>query len=120
MGFIARLSQSVPLMIVMAVAAIIIYLVVTYRHSPARAKEILITVFTWVGIVIAAFFGLVCLYALFEGNSGVLDLGLCFLVVGLVCLAITRWCNHVFLKHHPHYKSKAQTAKVKRRFPWAK
>ena len=42
MGFLARLSRVVPLLIIMAVAAGLIYVVVTYRHSPARAKEVLI------------------------------------------------------------------------------
>lgn len=47
MGLIARLSRVVPLVLLLAVAAGVIYLVVTYRHSPARAKEVLIAVFTW-------------------------------------------------------------------------
>ena len=47
-----------------------------------------------------------------------LDLGASFLVVALVGLAITRWCNHLFLKHHPSYKKKPVKAAVKRRWPW--
>lgn len=120
MGLLARIARVVPLLLVMAAVAIVIYLVVTYRHSPTRAKEILIKVFTWMNVVIIAFFGLVSLYALFEGHMGVLDLALSFAVFGLICLGVTRWCNHVFLKHNPHYRDKRQSARVIRRFPWAR
>ena len=40
------------------------------------------------------------------------------LVVALIGLAVTRWCNHVFLKNHPSYKKKPVRATVKRRWPW--
>ncbi len=118
MGLVARFSRVIPLVIALAAIAAVIYLVVTYRHSPARAKEVLIRVFTWITGVLSVFFGLVTLYALAEANAGVLDLGASFLVVALVGLAITRWCNHLFLKHHPSYKKKPVKAAVKRRWPW--
>ncbi|MCI2241007.1 guanylate cyclase [Adlercreutzia faecimuris] len=118
MGLVARLSRVVPLVIALAVVAAVIYLVVTYRHSPARAKEVLIRVFTWITGILSAFFGLVTLYALLERNDGVIDLGASFLVVALIGLAVTRWCNHVFLKNHPSYKKKPVRATVKRRWPW--
>ena len=66
MGLIARLSRIVPLVILLAVVAAIIYLVVTYRHSPARAKEVLIQVFTWVCGVLSALFGVASVYAFFD------------------------------------------------------
>ena len=66
MGFLARLSRVVPLLIVMAVAAGLIYVVVTYRHSPARAKEVLIKIFTWFNGVVVGFFALVSVYAFFD------------------------------------------------------
>lgn len=118
MGLVARLSRVIPLVIALAAVAAVIYLVVTYRHSPSRAKEVLIRVFTWITGVLSVFFGLVALYALAEANAGVLDLGASFLAVALVGLAITRWCNHLFLKHHPSYKKKPVKATVKRRWPW--
>lgn len=120
MGLLARLTRVVPLLLVMAVVAIVIYLVVTYRHSPTRAKEVLIKVFTWFNVVVIVFFGLVSLYALFESYKGVLDLAVSFAVVGLIGLGVTRWCNHVFLKHNPHYRNKRQSAQVIRRFPWTR
>lgn len=118
MGLVARLSRVIPLVIVLALVAAVIYLVVTYRHSPARAKEVLIRVFTWITGVLSGLFGLVTLYALLERNDGVTDLGASFLAVALVSLAVTRWCNHVFLKHHPSYKKKPVRASVRRRWPW--
>lgn len=118
LGLLARVTRMVPLLIALAVIAAVIYLVVTYRHSPARAKEVLVTVFTWLCGAIAAFFGLASLYALFEGNSAVFDLAVSCAAVGVVGLLVTRWCNRVFLKRNPHYKKKSQKATTKRRWPW--
>lgn len=87
MGFLARLSRVVPLLIVMAVAAGLIYVVVTYRHSPARAKEVLIKIFTWFNGIVVGFFALVSVYAFFDNAPAVLDLSLSFMVVGLVGLS---------------------------------
>ncbi len=118
MGLLARISRIVPLLLILAVVAAVVYLVVAYRRSPARAKEVLIFVFTWLCGIIAAFFGVVLLYALFESNEGVADLGGSFMAVGLIGLAVTRICAYRFIKRNPHYKEKRQEAKVHRRFPW--
>lgn len=118
MGLLARLSRIVPLLIILALLAAVLYVVVSYRRSPARAKEILIQSFTWICGAIAAFFGIVSLYALFEGNRAVLDLAASFMAVGLVGLVIVRCCNHVFLKNNPAYKKKPQKARVHHRWPW--
>lgn len=113
MGLIARLSRIIPLIIVLAVVALVIYVAVSYMRSPERAKELLVRIFTVLSAIIIVFFGVVSLYALAESNSAVLDLALSFAAVGVVCLAITRWCNHLFLKHHPQYRPKATKAKTK-------
>lgn len=118
MGLIARLSRIVPLIILLGLVAGIIYLVVTYRHSPARAKEVLIAVFTWLCGVLSVFFGLASVYAFFDHAPAVLDLTLSFLVVTLLGLAITRLCNYRFLKHNPNYRKKRLTATTRRRWPW--
>ncbi|MEC4174913.1 guanylate cyclase [Adlercreutzia sp. R7] len=118
MGLIARLSRIVPLIILLALVAGVIYLVVTYRHSPARAKEVLIQVFTWVCGVISGFFALASVYALFDHAPAVLDLTLSFMAVGLVGLAITRLCNRRFLKNNPSYRKKRLAATTHRRWPW--
>lgn len=117
---IARIMRSIPLLVFMAVLAVVLYLVISYRRSPAHAKETLIKVFTVINGVVIGFFGLVSLYALFEANSAVLDIAVCFALVGVLGLAITLWCRHVFLKNNPSYRKKPMKTKTKRRFPWEK
>ena len=109
MGFLARLSRVVPLLIIMAVAAGLIYVVVTYRHSPARAKEVLIKIFTWFNGIVVGFFALVSVYAFFDDAPAVLDLSLS-----------TRIANWRFLKHNPNYRKKRLAATTRRRWPWGK
>ena len=118
MGLIARLSRIVPLVILLGLAAGVIYLVVTYRHSPARAKEVLISAFTWICGVLSAFFALASAYAFFDNAPAVLDLTLSFLAVTLIGLGITRLANYRFLKHNPNYRKKRLTATTHRRWPW--
>lgn len=118
MGLLARLSRVVPLAILLAVVAAVVYLVVTYRHSPARAKEVLITAFTWICGVLSAFFALASIYAFFDSAPAVLDLTLSFLAVTLVGLGVTRLCNRRFLKHNPSYRKKRLAATTHRRWPW--
>lgn len=101
---IARLSRIVPLLIVLAVIAAIVYLVATYRYSPSRAKEILIKMFTVLTGVLSGFFLLVCAYAWLEHNEAVFDLAFSFLLTTLVGLVVTRICRAVFLRHHPAYR----------------
>jgi VIT1/CCC1 family predicted Fe2+/Mn2+ transporter len=104
MGLLARLSRIVPLILLLALLAGILYLVITYRHSPARAKEVLIKVFTVLCSVISGFFALASVYAYFDNAWAVLDLTISFLIVGLIGLGITRLCNRRFIKNNPHYK----------------
>lgn len=119
MALAARLSRIVPLLLVLAVIAAIIYLAVSFFRSSTRAKEVLAKVFTWLCAGLSAFFGIMSLYALFEHNIYVLDLAASFMAVGLIGLGITRWCNHILMKHNPHYEDKPQQAKVIHRWPWS-
>lgn len=118
MGLLARLSRVVPLILLLALAAAVIYLVVTYRHSPARAKEVLIKAFTWLCGGLSVFFALASVYAFFDNAPAVLDLTTSFLAVTLVGLGITRLCNWRFLKNNPRYRQKRIAATTKRRWPW--
>lgn len=114
-------ARIIPVVLVIALVAGIIYVVMTARTSPERAKEVVIAFFTWVFVALAAFFALASLYALAEHNDAVLDLAISFVIVALVGLGITRLCNRRFLKNHPHYIPKRTgRAKTKRRFPWGK
>ena len=116
---IARLSRVVPLLLVFAVVALVVYLVVAWRYSPNRGKEVLIRLFTIVAGALSAFFPIVCLYAWFDGNEAVLDLSASFLATTVIGLAVTRICNAVFLKHHPDYRHKPMKTTREARFPWS-
>lgn len=111
MAIIARIFQSVPLVIALVVLALVVYLFVAWVKSPLRAKEILIKVFTVLTIVLSVAFGLASLYALLEHNMVVLEVTVSFLVVALVALGITRLCRWRFIKNHPQYKNKALPTK---------
>ena len=115
---LVRITRMIPLIIFMLVLAAIIYLVVTYRHSPAKAKEVIIKVFTWLNIGLIGFFGLSSLYALFENNQPIFEIAISCAIVGALGLGITLWCRHVFLKNNPSYKKKPMKATTGRRWPW--
>lgn len=119
-GFLARMSRTFPLLIILAVLAGVAYLILSWWRTPTRAKEILIKVFTWIGLAIVAAFAVVTLYALVDGNIAVTELAIGFMLVGALCLIIARLCNRVFLKHNPGYKDKPQQATVARPWPWEK
>lgn len=106
MGAIARLGQSLPLVIALVVLAVGIYFFVSWTKSPMRAKEVLIKVFTILTLVLSGFFLLASLYALFENNWSVLELTGMFLAIALIALAITRICRWRMLKRYPEYKDK--------------
>lgn len=100
---LVMLSRSLPLVIALAVLAVAVYFFVAWRHSPLRAKEMLIKVFLVVCSVIAVFFSLASIYAVVDGNTPVLELAASCAVVGVAGLAITLVCRAVFKRHHPHY-----------------
>lgn len=106
MAIIARLLQSLPLVIFLVILAVVVYFVVSWLRSPERAKEVLIRLFTILNLVLSALFLLATLYAWFEWNVPVLELTVSFLVVSLVALVITRICRWRFVKNNPHYKDK--------------
>lgn len=105
---IARFTRIIPLLIVLAIVAAIIYLVATWRYSPNKAKEILLRVFTWFTGVLSILLALICGYVLLDGNKDVFELAVSFLITALVALGITRICHAVFIHHHPNWKKKPQ------------
>lgn len=108
MALVVRLLQSLPLVIVLVILALVIYFVVSWARSPERAKEVLIKFFTVFNSILSIFFLLATAYAFFEGNQPVLDLTVSFLVVAVLALVITRVCRWRFVKNHPHYTDKSQ------------
>lgn len=107
-----RLYRIIPLLILMAVVAAVVYVIMSFRYSSDRAKATLITVFTWLTAVLSVFFGLMTIYAVFEGNNTVIELAGSFLATTLLGLGITRICNHVFKKNHPHYGEEVAQATI--------
>lgn len=107
-----RLYRIIPLLILMAVVAAVVYVIMSFRYSSDRAKATLITVFTWLTIVLSVFFALATLYALFEDNGTVIELAGSCLATTLVGLGITRLCNHIFKKNHPHYGEEVAQATI--------
>lgn len=100
----ARLSRILPLLAVLAVIAVAVYVLVSWRSTPARAKEVLIRVFTVLNAGLSALFLLATLYAWLEGNAFVADFFITCMATTLVVLAITLACRRVFLKHNPNYR----------------
>ena len=118
MALLARLGLIIPFVIAIAIIGVVVFFVVQFRSSPARAKEILLKVFTWIASIITGFFALASIYALLDGNMAVFELAFMFLILGVIFLVVVRICHYVFIKHHPHYKRKPMKAKTKRRWPW--
>ena len=107
-----RLYRIIPLLILLAVVAVLVYLIMSFRYSSDRAKAALIKVFTWLCGILSIFFTLVTVYALFEHNEPVIELAGSCLATTLVGLIITRICNHVFRKNHPHYGEQVAQATI--------
>lgn len=102
----ARLYRIIPLLVVLAIIAIAVYVIVSWRYTPNKAKEVLIKTFVVLNAGLSAFFLLATLYALLEGNMFVLDFFLTCMVTTLVLLGITFLCRWRFRKNHPNYRWK--------------
>lgn len=111
-----RILQSLPLVIALGVLAVVVYFVVSWRKSPARAKEVLIKLFLILTSVLSAFFLLATLYAVIESNANVGELFGAFLGVSLIALAITLICRWRFRVNHPNYRYTPQRARTQ--FRW--
>ena len=120
MAFLARLSRTIPLIVVMGLLAGVIYLVLKIRTSPNRAKEVLIKVCLWLYGIQTVLFLLLMLYALFENNVAVAELWAAFALVTFVAVVIALVCRWRFKKNHPNYKSEVTDprAKVVPNRPW--
>lgn len=96
----------------MAVLAAVVYVIMSFRYSSDRAKATLIKVFTWFTAILSVFFALATLYAVFEGNATVIELAGSLLATTLLGLVITRICDRVFKKNHPHYGEEVAQATI--------
>ncbi|MBO4351869.1 MAG: guanylate cyclase [Eggerthellaceae bacterium] len=111
-ALLARLSRIVPLLAVLAFIAAVVYIVMSFRYSSERAKATLIQVFTWLTAGLSVIFALITVYALFEQNVPVIELFASFLGTTLVGLGVTRICNAVFKRNHPHYGEEVAQATI--------
>ena len=98
-----RLYRILPLLVLLAVVALVVYLIMSFRYSSERAKATLIRVFTWLCAVLSIVLGIITLYALFEHNQPVIELFGSCLAITLIGLVVTRICNAVFRRNHPRY-----------------
>ena len=107
-----RLYRILPLLVLLAVIAAVVYVIMSFRYSSDRAKATLITVFTWLTAALSVIFALGTIYALFEQNQTVIELAGSLLATTLIGLGITRLCNHIFKKNHPHYGEEVAQATI--------
>lgn len=107
-----RLYRILPLLIVLAVVAVAVYLIMSFRYSSDRAKATLIRVFFWLNAVLSVGFALITAYALLERNQAVTELFGSCLAVTLIGLAVTLVCRAVFRKNHPRYGEKVTQATI--------
>ena len=107
-----RLYRILPLLVLLAVVAIVVYLIMSFRYSSDKAKAVLIKVFTWLCAILSVAFALITVYAIFEQNVPVIELTGSCLAVTVIGLVITRICNWVFRKNHPHYGEEVAQATI--------
>ena len=107
-----RLYRILPLLVVLAIVALVVYLIMSFRYSSDKAKAVLIKVFTWLCGILSIVFAIITLYALFEQNAPVVELTGSCLIVTLAGFVITRICNFVFRKNHPRYGEQVAQATI--------
>lgn len=107
-----RLYRILPLLVVLAVIAVAVYLIMSFRYSSERAKATLIKVFFWLNAVLSVAFLLITAYALLERNAAVSELFGSCLAVTVIGLAITLICRAVFRKNYPRYGEKVAQATI--------
>lgn len=107
-----RLYRILPLLIVLAVIAVAVYLIMSFRYSSERAKATLIKVFFWLNAVLSIAFLLITAYALLERNAAVSELFGSCLAVTVIGLVVTLICRAVFKKNHPRYGEKVAQASI--------
>lgn len=103
---LVRLYRALPILIVLGILAVLVYLVVSWRHTPTHAKLALIKVFTVANGGLTAFLGLATVYALLDGNEFVADFFFWCGVMTAILLGITLLCRRRFFKKHPKFRWK--------------
>ena len=92
MNVLIRLVRAAPLVIFLAVIAVLVYALVSWARSPRRAKEVLVRLFLVLTMPLTMLFCLASAYAVFEGNEPVLELFSAFAAVSALALGVTCVC----------------------------
>jgi len=95
----ARLYRVLPLLAILAIIGIVVYIFMSWRYTPARAKEAVIKIFIALNGGLSILFALATLYAWIESNAFITCLA-----TTLIMLGITFICRRNFLKHNPNYR----------------
>lgn len=110
---VARLTRLLPIFFGIAIAAMALYVFVSIRYTPIKAKELLIKIFTVLFGVTTLFFLMATLYAALDsGRVEAVELMASFLIPFALGLTITLVCRAVFLHNHPAYKLKPVRAET--------
>ena len=107
-----RLYRILPFLVLLAVIIGIAYLIMSFRYTSERAKGMLIKFLTVLFLVLSIALGAVTFYAVFENNPPVIEFFGSCVAITLIGLVVTRICNHVFRKNHPHYGEEVAQATV--------
>ena len=107
-----RLYRILPFLVLLAVIVLVAYLIMSFRYTSEKAKATLIRFLTWLFGILSILIGLVTLYAVFEQNQPVIELFGSCLAITVIGLVVTRICNAVFRKNHPHYGEQVAKATI--------
>lgn len=100
---LVRLVRALPLVVVLAVVAVLVYCLVASFRTPDRAKEVLIRLFAALNGALTALFCLASAYAISEANEPVFELASAFAAVTALAFAVTMACRWLFLRRRPGY-----------------
>ena len=100
----ARFYRVLPLLAILAIIGVVIYVFMSWRYTPARAKEAVIKTFIALNGALSILFALATIYAWIENNAFVADFFITCLATTLIMLGITFMCRRIFLKHNPNYR----------------
>ena len=93
----ARLYRVLPLLAILAIIGVVIYVFMSWRYTPARAKEAVIKTFIALNGALSILFALATIYAWIENNAFVADFFITCLATTLIMLGITFMCRRIFL-----------------------
>ena len=116
---VARLTRLLPIFFGIAIAAMALYVYVSIRYTPVKAKELLIKIFTVLFGATTIFFLLATAYAALDSaRPEAVELMASFLVPFATGLAVTLVCRAVFLHNHPAYRLKPVRAETVKEPLW--